>query len=238
MRLHRALLALLAPALVAACAGNSPPPEKPAAAVVTATAEAAVVVEKPPVEAVPAPSAAAAAAPADRGDGAYPGFHVPAFQAKVLRPSAQGVAEAPFDSRATAKPTLYVINSSRCPTCVQYVGREKALEAKYIPLGVDVVHVYPNRKEPADEKKAWHAKQGFAGGLIVDADAAFSRSLEVERTPTVYLVSAKGVIVYRGGIDGNPFMKPGEPSEPWAANALDAHLAGRPIAEDTTEPSG
>jgi hypothetical protein len=46
------------------------------------------------------------------------------------------------------------------------------------------------------------------------------------------------VIVYRGGIDGDAFKKPEEPSEPWAAAAIEAHLAGRPIAEDTTEPAG
>jgi len=235
MRLHRALAAFVFPVLLAAaCAEHAPPPEKPAAPVATATT--VVVVERPAVEA--SPVAATPAAPADRGDGAYPGFHVPAFKATVRRPSSSGVTEQPFDSRATAKPTLYVINSSRCPTCVQYAGREKALEAKYMPLGVDVVHVYPNRKEPADEKAAWHAKQGFLGGQIVDADASIARSLEVERTPTVYLVSATGVIVYRGGIDGNAFEKPGEPFEPWAADAIEAHLAGRPIADDTTEPSG
>ena len=235
MRLHRALAAFVFPVLLAAaCAEHAPPPEKPAAPVATATA--VVVVERPAVEATPVP--AAPVAPADRGAGAYPGFHVPAFKATVRRPSSSGVTEQPFDSRATAKPTLYVINSSRCPTCVQYAGREKALEAKYMPLGVDVVHVYPNRKEPADEKAAWHAKQGFLGGQIVDADASIARSLEVERTPTVYLVSATGVIVYRGGIDGNAFEKPGEPFEPWAADAIEAHLAGRPIADDTTEPSG
>jgi hypothetical protein len=114
----------------------------------------------------------------------------------------------------------------------------KALEKKYTALGVDVVHVYPNRKEPADEKKSWHAKQGFLGGMIVDADASIARSLAAERTPTVYLVSAKGVIVYRGAIDDEAFKRSEETTVPWAADAIDAHLAGRPVEVSRTEPAG
>jgi len=239
MRPTRSALRVVVVALVAAaCAGHVPPPA-------TATASTTTVISCGPATddlklARAEADAAAAAAPtlADKGDGAYPGFHVPAFKATVRRPSAQGATSAPFDSRATRSPTLYVINSTTCPYCALYVDRMKALEATYMPRGVDVVHVYPNRSEPADEKVAWHAKQAFRGGQILDADASIARALEADHTPTVYLVSDQGVIVYRGAIDDHAYPKEGVAPERWASDAISAHLDGRPIAPDTTDPEG
>jgi hypothetical protein len=241
MRPTRSVLRLVVPALlVAACAGHEPPPAKATADVVAekpSTSDWKVVggIDAPPPstlfpsEYVP---------PADKGDGAYPGFHVPAFKTTVRRPSAQGATSEPFDSRTTKSATLYVINSTTCPYCALYVERMKALEATYMPRGVDVVHVYPNRSEPADEKVAWHAKQAFRGGQILDADASIARALEADHTPTVYLVSDKGVIVYRGAIDDHAYQKEGVAPERWASNAIAAHLGGLPIAPDTTDPEG
>jgi hypothetical protein len=202
----------------AACAKREPAPSAAAAPPVTGDA----------------PSAPSAPGPAaDRGDGAYPGFRAPAFTATVRRP---GAADTALDSRATKLPTLYIINSTKCPSCVAYVDRIKAIETTYMAKGVDVVHVYPNRKEPDAEKIAWHAAQGFRGGQILDAGAAVSRALEAEKTPTAYVMDARGVILYRGGIDSGAFVKIG--AEPYLADALDAVLAHAPVANDTTEPSG
>jgi len=251
MRTARTFLRLAVPALVAAaCAGNSKIPEsKPSPPSILhetpPASEPAPTPETPP-SSVPAPKPSpapteppkAAAEPAGLGDGAHPGFRVPPFIATVLRPSKAGVTEQPFDSRATKTATLYVVNSTTCPYCALYVDRMKALETKFMPLGVDVVHVYPNRKESAAEKTAWHAKQAFRGGQILDADAGIARALEADRTPTVYLVSGKGLIVYRGAIDESAHVEEGVAPQPWAAAAIEAQLAGRPIAECETEPEG
>jgi len=223
MRLPRTIVRLAVTALVAAACAT----HEPSSAKTTGTAASTAAI--PPV---------AVEARADLGDGTHPGFRVPAFQATVRRPSPQGVAEQPFDSRATKSATLYVVNSTTCPYCAMYVDRMKALETKYMPLGVDVVHVYPNRAEPAAEKTAWHAKQAFLGGQILDSDAAIARALEADRTPTVYLVTDKGVIVYRGAIDETAQPREGVAPKPWTAAAIEAHLAGRPIAESETEPEG
>jgi hypothetical protein len=220
----RLLTLVLVPLLAAACASGelSPQPGAPSAE---------------PAVAQPAPAAPAVAEPAaaDRGEGAYPGFSVPAFKAQIRRP---GAAASGFDSRKTAAPTLYIVNSAKCPTCIVYADRMKEIETKYMAKGVDVVHLYPNKKEKETdaEKTAYHAEKGFRGGLILDTGGAVSKRLEAERTPTVYLADARGTIVYRGGIDSSAYAKMGQ--EPWLADAIDAFLAHRPIENDTTEPSG
>jgi len=105
-----------------------------------------------------------------------------------------------------------------------------------MPRGVDVVHVYPNASEPDAEKVAWHAKQGFGGGQILDTDAPVARALEIDRTPAVCVIGAGGIVVYRGAIDDSPMG--GTFVTPYVADALDAHLAGRPVELSATEPSG
>jgi hypothetical protein len=254
MRLLKMFVRLAVPAIcAAACAVHEPPPAKTTEPAASADATTTVVVESPPAPAPaeaagaaeskpaaapPTPTAAPERSTAAPADGAYPGFRVPAFKTTVRRPSSKGATSEPFDSRATKTATLYVVNSTSCPYCANYVDRMKALETKYMPVGVDVVHVYPNRAEPAEEKTQWHAQNAFRGGQILDSDASIAKALEADRTPTVYLVSDKGVIVYRGAIDDNAFPKNGAAPKTWAADAIEAHLAGRRIDPDTTEPEG
>jgi hypothetical protein len=187
-----------------------------------------------------APAASPQTAPADAGEapiapipGALPGDAVRAFKATVRRLG--GVSEA-FESRAMKGVVVYVINSTTCSFCLGYVERLKAIESKYMTQGVDIVHVYPNRGETDAEKIEWHAKQGFRGGQILDAKAAVAILLEAEKTPTVYVVNAKGLIVYRGGIDD---CAAGDAIKTHhLANALDATLAGKPVAVPSFEEPG
>ncbi len=208
-----------------------------------AAAPACTGTETAPSGAPSGPPAADAPAPAldslpamDLMTGALPGDRIPAFQAPVRRPGGTAAAPVTFDSRARSGTTVYIVNSTTCPYCEDYVERMKGIEASYMPRGVDVVHIYPIRAEPTDEKVRWHAAQGFRGGQIIDGDASIARALEAQKTPTVYVVDAKGVILYRGAIDDAP--DGAGTATPFLANALDQHLAGKPVAVTTTEPAG
>jgi hypothetical protein len=168
--------------------------------------------------------------------GSLPGDLVPAFRATVRRAEGGTVREEPLDSRATPGATVYIVTSTRCPYCNADVDRMKGIEAAYMPKGVDVIHVYPNRAEPAAEKTAWHAEKGFRGGQVLDADASIARLLDANKTPTAYLVDGSGVIVYRGALAESG--SGGGAPIPWLAEAIDQHLAGKPVAVPSTEPEG
>jgi len=220
----RNLLPCLAIALVAGgCAGGGPGTEPTrTAAGETAPGDTGA---SAPAEAAPLPVT-----------GALPGDRIVAFRTTVRRTEGSATREDPFDSHATAGTTLYIVNSAECPYCDGYAERMRQIETAYMAKGVEVVHVYPNRKEPTTEKLAWHGKQRFRGGLVLDADASIARGLEADRTPTVYVVDPRGVIVYRGAIDDRPMGGGG--GTPFLVHALDAHLAGRPVAVKATEPYG
>jgi hypothetical protein len=160
--------------------------------------------------------------------GSLPGDRIPQFHATVRRPEG---SERGFDSLATGRATVYIMNSTTCGYCADYADRMRDIEIAYMPKGVDVVHVYPNRVETPEEKAAWHAEQRFRGGQILDGDASIARLLTADRTPTVYLVDATGIILYRGGIDDGGRTA-------YLADAIDAHLAGRPVEVASTDPPG
>ncbi len=227
----RAIVSLLLGVAAAGCAQVAPPPPAPQRTV------AAPPVEPPQAEVPPAKAPPAEVPPAKLLlTGSQPGDLIPGFRATVRRAEGGGVREEPIDSLATKGATLYIVNSTRCPYCAKYADAIKGVEAAYMPRGVDVVHVYPVREEPAEEKIAWHAKKGFRGGQVLDSDAAVAKLLEADKTPTAYLVDAKGVIAYRGAVESSG-PDGGAPAR-YLADALESVLAGKPVAVPATDPEG
>jgi hypothetical protein len=199
---------------------------------------------QPPQEAPPATAAAAApvavpapAPPAPLPEtGAMPGRAMPEFRTLVSRKSADVWSTGPIDSRKAKGTTLWIMNSTTCGYCAGYADRMKAIESAYMAKGVDVVHVYPVTAESDIEKVEYHAKRGFRGGQVLEGATSIARNLAVDKTPTVFVTDARGVILYRGAIDSSSEDAAG--AQPYLAQALDAVLAGKPVPLAETEPEG
>jgi hypothetical protein len=101
---------------------------------------------------------------------------------------------------------------------------------------VDFVYLYPMKAETTEEKVAWHAGRGFLAGQVIDDGAAVSRLLHADKTPTAFLVDGRGVLLYRGAVvEASPS---GGPPAHRLADALDEHLAGKPVTVTASEPEG
>lgn len=73
--------------------------------------------------------------------------------------------------------------------------------------------------------------------LVVDARAAIADALDVEYTTHAVVLDRARRVLYSGGLDSErTHLSPN--AEPWLRNALDASLAGRPVAKPKTEPLG
>ena len=70
--------------------------------------------------------------------------------------------------------------------------------------GVRFVMVYPTRATKAEKKVAYHKASKFHAPMINDKDASIAKALAITKTPEIVLVTKKGEIVFRGGIDDNP----------------------------------
>ena len=76
--------------------------------------------------------------------------------------------------------------------------------------------------------------------VVLDHDSAIARIYQARVTPHMYIVDAKGTLVYMGGIDDKPTANPAD--IPGAKNyvraALEEIKAGKPVSEATTRAYG
>jgi thiol-disulfide isomerase/thioredoxin len=225
---------LVAAAAVAACSNAPTSAHAPAShdAATTRTPEVAPTAASPanptPAVEVEVARTKPESTAAEKPTKAQPGEAIPAFRGTVRH----GVESAAFDSRGTNAPTVYIVDSPTCPTCVTYAPRVVELEKAYSAKGVKFVHVYPKLSAMV----AWHDKEGFVGGELLDADASITKALAADRTPTVVVADAKGVVAYRGAIDDA--RNPAKVQTRYLAEALDAVLANGPVPHASTPPVG
>jgi peroxiredoxin len=73
--------------------------------------------------------------------------------------------------------------------------------------------------------------------LLMDPDGAVGRLYRAKTTPEMYVIDAKGILIYQGAIDDNP-----SPFELGKVNyvkqALSEHAAGKPVSEAETKSYG
>lgn len=95
-------------------------------------------------------------------------------------------------------------------------------------------------KKPA-EMTAWMTGQKAAAThALMDSDGKAGKAYGARTTPHLYIVDAKGTLVYAGGIDDKPSSNPADVKG--ARNHVNAALAdiaaGKPVAQAVTRPYG
>jgi hypothetical protein len=123
--------------------------------------------------------------------------------------------------------TVFLFLSQSCPYVLQYVGRLQRLERQGAASGVQFVFVYPTRGVTTASKQAFHRSR-FGGLFCADPDAGLARALRISRTPEAVLVDRDGKVLFRGGIDDQPFV-PERVERPYLMVALNQHREGVPI---------
>ena len=180
--------------------------------------------------------AAALAAPARIGQAA------PAFSASDS--GGKSVALADFAGRAVV---LEWVNPE-CPFVRKHYGSanmqatQKAATAKGVVwLAVNSTHPgHREHKQPA-EMAAWIKSQGATPtATLLDGDGKIGRAYGARTTPHLYIVDAKGTLVYAGAIDDKPSANPADVKT--ATNhvnaALTEVLAGKPVTQPVTRAYG
>jgi len=108
-------------------------------------------------------------------------------------------------------------------------------------LSVNSTHPsHDDYKKPA-EMAAWMKAQNAAPTTtLMDSDGKIGRAYGARTTPHLYIVDAKGTLVYAGGIDDKPSANPADTRT--AKNYVNAALAdiaaGKPVAQAVTRSYG
>ncbi len=135
-----------------------------------------------------------------------------------------------------------------CPYVRKHYGSanmqatQKAATAKGVVwLAVNSTEARHVDYKPPATMAAWMKSQGAAAtATLIDADGKIGRAYGARTTPHMYVIDARGTLVYAGGIDDKPSANPADVKT--ATNhvtaALADVLAGRPVAQPTTRPYG
>jgi len=129
--------------------------------------------------------------------------------------------------------TECVINNAYMPRLVQ-------MQNEYGPRGVQIIGINSNEQDSA-EQVAEHAKQHALNfPVLKDQDNTVADRFGAQRTPEVFLLDRDHVIRYRGRIDDQFGIgyKRAAPSKRELVAALEELLAGKPIAQPTTQVAG
>jgi peroxiredoxin len=167
------------------------------------------------------------------------GTELPEFR---LRNAADGRTVSPADYRDNPA-VLVMFICNHCPY-VQHVKREIGrVAADYAPRGVAIVAIssndiaaYPD--DAPDRMRALARAEGWQFPYLYDEAQTVARAFHAACTPEFYLFDKARKLVYRGQMDGSR-PKNGVPvtGEDLRA-ALDALLAGKPIASQQTPSVG
>ena len=137
---------------------------------------------------------------------------------------------------AGKKAAVVMFLSTKCAASTAYEERLTELASDPVYKDVAFLALYPNADEPEAAVKARAMQQHYPFVVAKDAKAALAGHFDARKTPTVWVINAKGTAVYGGAVDDNVKAEGARTS--YLKDALDAVLAGRPVAVAETPAAG
>jgi peroxiredoxin len=136
-----------------------------------------------------------------------------------------------------------------CPFVRHYYknGDMQALQKKYTDKKVvwlSIVSSADGRegyfKDAAEAAQFKADAKASMTDILLDPEGKVGQSYGAKTTPDMYIVSAKGVLVYSGAIDDKPSTNPDDAAKAknWVAQGLDEILAKKKVSVPETRPYG
>lgn len=149
-------------------------------------------------------------------------------------------ARPEFAPSSAAAVLLFV--SSDCPVSNGYAPEIQRVCAAYRKSGVSCSLIYEDASIDAAAVRSHRERFGYRDiPAVIDTAHAIAADVRATVTPQVVVVAAGGGVKYRGRID-NRYEQLGKPRRIVTVHdlrdALDAVLAGRPVARPATEAVG
>jgi len=175
---------------------------------------------------------AAAALPA-LAEGPAIGATAPAFELKTIDGKDFSLANAEKADRLV----VLMFIATECPYSNAYNDRMRDMAAAYASKGVQFVGVNSNSTESVADAVAHAKKHGHKFTIVKDPGNKVADLYDARRTPEVFVIGKDGKLEYHGRIDEN-YEDAAKVASPDLKNALDALLAGQPVAKAETKAFG
>ena len=134
-----------------------------------------------------------------------------------------------------------------CPFVRKHYGANmQALQKEFTAKGVVWLAVNSTEKAAADylapdALAVWmKEKSATPTATLMDEEGTIGQAYGARTTPHMYIVDAKGVLVYAGGIDSIPSARPDDikTATNYVRRGLSEVLAGQPVSAPSTRPYG
>jgi peroxiredoxin len=132
--------------------------------------------------------------------------------------------------------TVLIFVAVQCPISNAYNERMEKLAQDYKARGVNVVGINANSTESAADVKRHAADKKLTFTILKDNGNKIADSLGATRTPEAYFLDANSKLLYHGRIDNSRDLSQVNSSE--LRDALEATLAGKPVAKTTANAFG
>jgi peroxiredoxin len=150
-------------------------------------------------------------------------------------PDASGTARS-LSSLEGKHGTVLIFIAVQCPVSNGYNERMEKLAQDYKARGINVVGINANSTETAADVKDHAAKNNLTFPILKDNGNKIADTLGATRTPEAYFIDAGNKLLYHGRIDNSRDVSQVQSSE--LREALDATLAGKPVAKATAPAFG
>jgi peroxiredoxin len=127
--------------------------------------------------------------------------------------------------------------ATECPYSNAYNDRMRDMAAAYASKGVQFVGINSNNTESVADVVAHAKKHGHTFTIVKDPGNKVADLYDARRTPEVFVIGKDGKLMYHGRIDEN-YEDASKVTSPDLKNALDAQLAGQPVAKAETKAFG
>ena len=132
--------------------------------------------------------------------------------------------------------TVLIFIATKCPVSNAYNERMEKLAQDYKSKGINVVGINANSAELAADVKAHASANKLSFTILKDTGNKIADRLGATVTPEAFFLDASNKLMYHGRIDNARDISQVNTSE--LRDALDAALAGKPIAKTTATAFG
>ena len=132
--------------------------------------------------------------------------------------------------------TVLIFIAVQCPISNAYNERMEKLAQDYKARGINVVGINSNSTESAADIKKHALEKNLTFPILKDNGNKIADSLGATRTPEAYFLDANNKLLYHGRVDNSRDLSQVNSSE--LRDALDATLAGKPVAKTTANAFG
>jgi peroxiredoxin len=132
--------------------------------------------------------------------------------------------------------TVLFFVATKCPVSNAYNERMEKLALDYKAKGVNVIGINSNAPELAAEVKSHAAASKLTFTILKDGGNKIADMFGATVTPEAFFLDANNKLVYRGRIDNARDVSQVVSND--LRDALDAALAGKPIAKSTATAFG